>query len=367
MQTMQPKWDGKTWMTRSWPKIKDKKITEIILPGTHNSATANLSRDIANDARGENIQRYRGIFGKRITDHIAEKWNKFQPLSLTHQLEAGVRYLELNVGVDVNKVASETTLRCCHGFFSDDIGSVARNVSDFCLSHSREFVILDFRCLYFQTRGDVHEESTHLIFIGELEQALGNLLVPSTLWHQTLSSLSATSSRVFVFYPLYKNSSFWHREWMIPGDYVDRMQSSRSATKFLKDRITLFAKVQQQKKQQIVSNVLHPKRESLFILHEKLATPKNHLFPSIISACIASVSGERLTLCGVPDSVSRYSADKNNLLMETIEKDYQKPFLNIILLDYIDSCELMQRVAELNTYSTTTTTPCSTRNSFANV
>jgi len=135
----------------------------------------------------------------------------------------------------------------------------------------------------------------------------------------------------------------------------------------LKDRITLFAKVQQQKKQQIVSNVLHPKRESLFILHEKLATPKNHLFPSIISACIASVSGERLTLCGVPDSVSRYSADKNNLLMETIEKDYQKPFLNIILLDYIDSCELMQRVAELNTYSTTTTTPCSTRNSFANV
>ena len=367
MQTMQTEWDGKTWMTRSWQRIKDKKITEIILPGSHNSATANLSRDTANDARGEIIQRYRGIFGKRVTDHIAEKWNKFQPLSLTHQLEAGVRYLELNVGVHVNKEAPETTLRCCHGFFSDTIGSVARNVSDFCITHSREFVILDFRCLHFQTRGDVHEEATHLLFIGEIEKLLGNLLVPSTLWHQTLSSLCATSSRVFVFYPLYKNSSFWHREWMIPGDYVDRMQSSRSATQFLKDRITLFAKVQEEKKQQIMSKVIYPKRESLFILHEEVATPETQIFLSIISACIASVSGERLTLCGVPDSVSRYSADKNGLLMAMIEKDHQKPFLNVILLDYIDSCELVQRIAELNIYSTTATTRCLTRNSFANI
>ena len=360
MQTSKTEWDGKTWMRRSWHNIKDKKITEIILPGTHNSATANLSRDVANDVRGGNIQRYRGIFGKRVTDHIAGKCNKFQPLSLTHQLEAGVRYLDLNVGVDVNKEAPETTLRCCHGFFSDTIDSVARNVSDFCITHSREFVILDFRCLHFQTRGDVHEEATHLLLIGEIEKALGNLLVPSTLWHQTLSSLCATSSRVFVFYPLYKNSSFWHREWMIPGDYVDRMQSSRSATKFLKDRIALFAKVQAQKKQQITSNDLHPRRESLFILHEEFATPNNYILPSIVSSCIA----ERLTLCCVPDSISRHSTHKNGLLMDMIEKGHQKPFVNVILLDYIDSFELVQRIADLNTYATPTLTHCTTRNSF---
>jgi len=160
MQSIQTEWDGRTWMTRCWQNIKDKKITEIVLPGSHSSASANLSRDVADDTWGQNIRRYRGIFGKSVTDHVAEKWNKFQPLSLTHQLEAGVRYLDLSVGVGLKKVVPESQLRCCHGFFSDGIGTVAQNVSDFCVTNARKFVILDFRCLYFQTRGDVFEEAT---------------------------------------------------------------------------------------------------------------------------------------------------------------------------------------------------------------
>jgi hypothetical protein len=358
-------WDGKTWMTRCWHNIKDKKITEIILPGSHNSATANLSRDVADDSRGQNIRLYRGIFGKGVTDHVAEKWNKFQPLSLTHQLEAGVRYLDLSVGIDFKKVAPESQLRCCHGFFSDGISTVARNVSDFCVTNAREFVILDFRCLYFQSRGDVLEEATHLMFIEELEQAFGRLLVPSRLWHQTLSSLSATSARVFVFYPVCENSGFWQRDWMIPGAYVDRMQSCKSGTKFLKDRINLFVKVQEERKQQIISNDFHPKRESLFILHEEFASPRTHYVSSIVSSCISLVSGGRFTLCGVPDSVCRHSSGKNKLLMEIIEKDHQKAFLNIIVLEYIDSCELVRRIAEMNSHNTSTTEiKVVTRNSF---
>jgi hypothetical protein len=130
----------------------------------------------------------------------------------------------------------------------------------------------------------------------------------------------------------------------------------------------VFVKVQEEKKQQIMSNDLHPKRESLFVLHEELATLRSNYVSSIVSSFISFVSGGHLTLCGFPDSVCRHSTGKNQLLMEIIEKDHQKPFLNIIVLEFIDSCELVQRIADLNCYDINATeTNFSTRNSFGKV
>jgi len=143
---------------------------------------------------------------------------------------------------------------------------------------------------------------------------------------------------------------------MIPGAYV----ASRSGIKFLKHRINLLVKVQEGKKQQIMPNNLHPKQE--------FATPRTHYVSSIVSSCISLESGGRLTLCDVPDSVCHHSTGKNKLLKEMIKKDHQNPFLNIIVTEFIDSCELVHRIAELNSYNTNTTEiKFSTRKSFADV
>ena len=61
--------DGKTWMAQLWQAICGRAITGVVLPGSHDSATAALSRDVANDYGGAKILQLR-----RSRCRPAEAW-----------------------------------------------------------------------------------------------------------------------------------------------------------------------------------------------------------------------------------------------------------------------------------------------------
>jgi len=105
------RWDGRHWMHQHWEAVKGKNITQIVLPGSHHSASSTLSGDTANDSEGAAIEQWRFLLGKSFVDHVAGKWSKCQTLDIVQQLESGVRYLDLRVGWDSSKFLPEHKLR----------------------------------------------------------------------------------------------------------------------------------------------------------------------------------------------------------------------------------------------------------------
>jgi len=344
----QNEWDASRWMYNSWSMISHKKISNVIIPGSHNSVTSSLSCDIANDKRGIFLKKCSKVVGDKMTHNIGTQWSKYQPLSVLEQLSIGVRYIDISVGIDTTKKIPESPLRCCLGFFSDEVKFVLQIVRDFCLKNTWEFVILDFRCLNFSSDGDVFEEATNLLLVREIEDTLGSLLVSSQSWHRDLSALHITSQRIFIFYPTKSNYGFWHRDWMIPRDFIDIMQPCNSVMLFMKQRINLFIKVQDERRQQIQTNNTFPRRESLFVLQIDFTQKEKYHVSRIISSALQYISGFHVPLCGIPQNLNADSLTANETILALIENKYHPAFLNVIRLDYIESSQIIQRIVHLN-------------------
>jgi hypothetical protein len=234
-EELEQPWDGKSWMTDCWNAICERSITDIVLPGSHDSGTARLTREIANDDGGEKIRKLRRIFGTPITNSIAAKWSQCQPLTIAQQLELGVRYLDLRIGRDETKDLPHA-LRCCHGFFGEGLVGVFEQVRDFCAGVDCEFVVIDLCHLYLslpsvgieEAGGEEvggEEDEAHRCLVDQLEGTLGHLLVPAKDWRRPISQLRANGRRVFVFYPHSNRRSIqspsWSRDWQIEHKFVD--------------------------------------------------------------------------------------------------------------------------------------------------
>ncbi|KAJ1486266.1 hypothetical protein T484DRAFT_1790190 [Baffinella frigidus] len=110
-ESLRAGWDGARWMERAWAELREKRIWEISLPGTHNSGAARLSRDVAPDHGGAKILELRRSldssawlrrsFGRTL-DGICKHWSETQDLSIEKQLLAGVRYLDCRVARDAS-------------------------------------------------------------------------------------------------------------------------------------------------------------------------------------------------------------------------------------------------------------------------
>lgn len=346
------RWDGQSWMHQYWEEVCNKNITQIVLPGSHHAASSTLSGDAANDLEGAAIQRWRLLLGKSCVDHVAGKWSKCQKLDIAQQLESGVRYLDLRVGWDASKFLPEHKLRACYGFFSHDIGSILQQVTDFCLNHTSEFVILDLKKLYFKvsqlyvTAPLREAQNLHLVKV--IEERIGSLLVPSRLWHQTLSNIRPTGSRVFVFYPMQTDTSAWLRPWMIPGSYVDCMWPPLSEASFLKARIGGFIKTQQAKKQQIIESSTAPKQERLFVMQGIVGEKSRHMVRGSILASVSYLSQGCVNLDTHPDSIEAHASIVNPMVLKLLKNSCNPAFLNVILLDWIDSTVLTREIIRLN-------------------
>lgn len=72
-------------MLRKQKLISENNITNIILPGTQNSANSNLTVDIAQDDFGKIVETYDAMFGKSFTNHVSGALRQRNLLSVTQQ------------------------------------------------------------------------------------------------------------------------------------------------------------------------------------------------------------------------------------------------------------------------------------------
>jgi hypothetical protein len=155
------------WMG-ALPGIENTPLAELPLPGTHDSATADLSAASEWSAAG------RADFGDAalafLPKSAAAAWSRAQPTSVGRQLEDGIRYLDLRLSTE-----PDGHVYLEHGLRGRPVRQVLDEVGAFAHSHPREVVVLGLN------RFTAFTDASY----GELESAVtatvGDRLVPSSV------------------------------------------------------------------------------------------------------------------------------------------------------------------------------------------
>ena len=164
------------WMSDLWPSLSSLRVHQIALPGSHDSATSHLScSDASHDNCGALLHQLPCCIRQCVTGCIwpvLRPWSVTQPLTVSEQLQMGVRYFDLRASWD----AVTMQARVAHGTVGVLLEEVFGQVAHFLQSFEgvcRELLILDINHMYNFDR------EAHLSLIGHIDQLLAPWLVPS--------------------------------------------------------------------------------------------------------------------------------------------------------------------------------------------
>ncbi|MFI5398251.1 MAG: hypothetical protein ACHQ9S_22160, partial [Candidatus Binatia bacterium] len=163
-QAAQVTHDNSTWMDDISDALVDKNLSEIVMPGTHDSGTwaissesafahdgnPNYAQQVINDLNQKLgdfsflLKPLEGKLAGRINDFQAG-WSKSQYQSISGQLTGGIRYLDFRVSWEPAGVY------LVHSMLGDTFQNALNNIRDFCRddSHPKEIILLDINHMYY--------------------------------------------------------------------------------------------------------------------------------------------------------------------------------------------------------------------------
>jgi len=156
--------------------LTSTRLLDITLPGTHNSAAFDLTTELnENDPDYSTIEK--GTFS--IPDAVISQWicsyALTQSLSLSEQLQAGARYLDLRFDFD----AATSTWRGYHFLWGSEMLTLLEQIATFSKAHPKEVIVLQFGTIYntavtAEQKQDYANTITN-IFAGQLIPTTTNL------------------------------------------------------------------------------------------------------------------------------------------------------------------------------------------------
>ena len=138
-----------TWMADMMGQIGDVPLSRVALPGTHDSGTYPMTTGSALDPYNEGA-RLRVV---ESTERVAQQrgtsarplivnWSKAQDLSITDQLQAGIRYLDLRVSL------VDSTYVLGHVLVCGTLDDALQQVLTFTQQYPSELIIVDVNHVY---------------------------------------------------------------------------------------------------------------------------------------------------------------------------------------------------------------------------
>ncbi|MBP7868199.1 MAG: hypothetical protein KA419_19895 [Acidobacteria bacterium] len=202
---------GPSWMYDSRSVIGNRQLTDIAIPGTHDSGTYGITGTsaVANDGKGvskviswiDNVEShwyYRILdeFGvllavKAAATDITSWWAKVQRRNFSTQLADGIRYFDLRVE------QSGQNYYCVHSLHGANLQDLISGIQAFYANpaSSHEILLLDFQHTFAMN---------HAGFVAYLKNVLrdgaGNSLIIPRGANLCLNKLWATKGRIVVFY-----------------------------------------------------------------------------------------------------------------------------------------------------------------------
>ncbi|MEC4806359.1 MAG: hypothetical protein SAJ72_19045, partial [Jaaginema sp. PMC 1080.18] len=151
-----------TWMEDLFSGSREKTpLNEIFIPGTHDSATYNVTTD----SDLAEIEIKEGRKNINYPKSFIAPWSKAQDTTIEKQLEAGIRFFDLRPCV--KKYAKcdndKPEFWISHSLFSVKLDDVLKQVKSFLEKNKKEIVILDLRYIWgFSTAADRTKYSEYL-------------------------------------------------------------------------------------------------------------------------------------------------------------------------------------------------------------
>jgi hypothetical protein len=202
-------------MDEAWPAIKNTPLRDVILPGTHDSATSHIdgSTVMAPGTCADDAVSTAYFWGRDVGRKMIADWSRAQDTTVWDQLNGGIRYLDIRIARMPASDYSDS-LFTYHGAGSTSAFQVVDDIATFANlpAHRHELVIVDLSHWCEMTA------AWHRKFVNHLETKLRNRLIPRTgsSVHDSLEQLTRRGN-VLVIYgdddDIYTadHSRFWSR------------------------------------------------------------------------------------------------------------------------------------------------------------
>jgi hypothetical protein len=193
----------KNWMGQMAPQIQNHSITEIFIPGSHDSATYHLeqefgkNQDISNQL---NSFKYAGV-GFAITK-VAYSWSRAQGSRIYDQLNNGVRYLDLRVIWRDSKKAFYTV----HGLYGPSLDDVLGQIVQFLKENPKEILVIQIGDLRYMGQ-NANQKSEELA--KKLQDKFGDKLIKKSAHglQTTIQDIWKGPGRIFLIFNHNKQTS----------------------------------------------------------------------------------------------------------------------------------------------------------------
>ena len=198
--------------------LKRQSLSKLAIPGTHNSFTFSLNKSgpVGTDEE-ELVQKLaKSCITGPLTKAIIYRWARCQTSRVQEQLEQGVRYFDIRVGM------VQDELYILHGLYGLEVGDVLREVASFLAKNPGEVVFLDFQHFY-----DLKLEH-HDRLGATIESVFEAKLCPCRGQVPSLEEMTKSSQQVVVIYPvsneLEKHKFLWRRAFC-PNPWANTMST----------------------------------------------------------------------------------------------------------------------------------------------
>lgn len=144
----------KNWMEANKETLNKKPLCQIVLPGAHDAGAYGFNRKSKVVDLPEFIGEVRKVVKWLPGDGFLTKWSKTQKLTISDQLNAGVRYFDLRVSQDENK-----KFYLYHGLQGPNLEPILQTFHNFLNDNKGEILILDMSHFFHVS----HDELLKLI------------------------------------------------------------------------------------------------------------------------------------------------------------------------------------------------------------
>ena len=170
--------------------IKSKPLTEIAIPGSHDSGTFKLDKKMPVGHDQPEILQALGsnpVLGP-LTKYIIHRWSVTQHGNMQDQLHNGIRYFDFRVA------KLEEKFRILHGLHGEEVFTILDSINEFLSLNKEEIVILHFQHFF-----DVTFEN-HMTILQTIQDIFGTKLSEKSIENLVIRDLQKAGKQVLVLY-----------------------------------------------------------------------------------------------------------------------------------------------------------------------
>jgi hypothetical protein len=213
---------GASWMVDMSKDLAEKPLNQVILPGSHDSATYKLESTFAKGQElSAKLNKLKKIAVGYALTSIAKSWGTAQDRTIYQQLNDGIRYLDLRVTYRDDK----KQFYMVHGLFGPPLANVLSQITRFMREHPREILVIQVGDLNYMGESASNIADNHRKLAQIFLNAFGTKMVKKSEVvgpEVTVGELWKKQKQIFMIYKSAEMSKtvdeFWWRDTTI-SDY----------------------------------------------------------------------------------------------------------------------------------------------------